>query len=199
MIHSTGDSRHRPLSEAIHALGAAVARFPRLYLQLFLNGFCRYLPLPILVLLLVGFASGLIGEGMGIQFLFFHYEPWKGFAAGFFFALVFACILLVGYFLWLRDSTHEFAGGNEPLHAAHSLIGFAKYAGVVSVGFILSVALLAVSFELISLAARSHLLSSASPESKSGETEHVLNPAAFWTGAQLDQAGNRNSSRTTSR
>ncbi|MFO0805922.1 MAG: patatin-like phospholipase family protein [Gemmataceae bacterium] len=178
-----------PGNRTLQTVLAAVSQFPRLYLQLFLNGFCRYIPLPLVALLLVGFASGLIGDGMGIQFLFFHYEPWKGFAAGFFFSLVFACILLVGYLLWKRDSARDFVDDGGTSRDSGSLIEFAQYSAVVGTGFVLSAAVLTVTFAFVSFAARSHLLSSASPDSTSGDAITFANPATFWATAQLDDAG----------
>lgn len=129
-----------PGRQIVAAVVTATRRFPRLYVQRFVQGFCRYLPLPVVLLLLVGLLFGSVGSTLGVEFLFFHEEPVKGFGAGFFTAMVIVWVLLVGYVLWLRDAGRH----NTPPGS------FAGYSGVVLVGFLLTAGAVWLAFNAIS-------------------------------------------------
>ncbi|HEY8504658.1 MAG TPA: patatin-like phospholipase family protein, partial [Gemmataceae bacterium] len=95
----------------------------RFYRLTFLPGFCMTVMLPLVALLMLGLTFQRFGISYGTPDLVYHDDPGKQFWVGFYFLLVFAQCLFVGYLLQTRPGNERLRAGTP--FGARSFLGYA--------------------------------------------------------------------------
>jgi hypothetical protein len=105
------------------------------YYYNFISHFLIYLPLPLMLLLLMGLLTD-NSSSFGIDKLVWHDDPWKQGFVGCGCAFLVAGTLFVGYLLWQRDRDRDKNRGDKRLPQFRNL-DFATYAWFIFWGFLI--------------------------------------------------------------